>query len=654
MPTLVNTFETALASGTVLTAANSGAGAAGAAADNVEAGAGNSIAYSNARAAHGTLSALISIGVSTGQPAYLEWSTSLVAGAYPGAVYSRVAVNMPALPSNSEVALLRGLFGGNQRWAVRLRADGRLAVWGDGVTNLGTSTTALTPNTWWRIEAVAVATATAANNSIEVRVFAGDSQVPTETLSYTPAQMGGPIDRVRFGVGNGVGLSSAWSLHVDDIGASTTTWLGPAIAVPTVSHAWVGAVTHTSAVVSYGLANASSARLAVSTSAELSSPTFSSPGSPDADGFVKLSVSSLTPDTTYHFGVEVGGEILPAGRGTFRTDPTPGTPTSFSIAFGSCQQTNSNSQTFAVIAAKEGRYGRARRFVHEGDLHYRDFGAGTTAADIAGQYKASLATPNMRTLLATIPTTYSWDNHDWGGPDSNASAPAGPLLAAAYRKVVPHYPLATAGSTAIHQSFVIGRVRFIILDTRSQRSPRTMTESSSKTLLGAEQKAWFKQQLLAPEPLKIVVSGIYWRRDSVNGDRWGSYQVEWAEIRDWVAAQNGAIGGVLVISGDRHALYADDGTGDAATGGTYWPNVGGAAFDQGSSDAFETWTHGYYAGVPLTNLRAFGWLDIRDDGPSITVDYSGITSLDGQTRVSMSLTVPAGADLTAARWGIHV
>jgi len=288
----------------------------------------------------------------------------------------------------------------------------------------------------------------------------------------------------------------------------------------------------------------------------------------------------------------------------------------------------------------------------EGDLHYRDFGAGTSAADIVDQYNSSLAAPNMRALMSTIPSTYAWDNHDWGGDNSNAAAPAGPLLAATYRRVVPHYPLATAGTTAIHQAFVIGRVRFIILDTRSQRSDRTLPESSAKTLLGSEQKAWFQNQLTQLEPLKIVASGIYWRRDAVNGDRWGSYQTEWAEIRDWVAANSTSIGKVLVVSGDRHALYADDGSGDAGTGGTYWPNVSGAPFDQGTSAAFEPWSHGYY--YTPGNMRAFGWLDIEDAGASINVTYSGITALDGVTRVSMTVSAPAAADLTAARWGIHL
>ncbi|MFG3710876.1 alkaline phosphatase D family protein [Micromonospora sp. NPDC047730] len=651
MPTLLNTFETGAANGTTVTAAGSGASAAGNPADLIDVGAGNAMTYSDVRSAHGTLSALITMGQSSGQPAYWEWSTSLVTAPYSGATYSRIYVHYDVLPSNGELAILRGLLGTNQRWATRLRNDGKLVVWGDASTQAGVSTTTLTPGSWWRVEASAVASATQASTTIEVRIYAGDSLTPTETLSYSGIKMGGPIDRVRCGVGNFVGLATAWTIHMDDVGASTVGWLGPAIALPAVTHSWIGAVTSTSATVSCGLENVASARLVVSASPDLSAPLLSPAGTPDADGIVKLTCTGLAPNTLYHYGVQADGALIEAGRGSFTSDPTPGSPTSFSIAFGSCAQTNSNSETFQAIAEREGPYGRARRMLYEGDIHYRDFGAGATYADVVAQWKSSLAPARMRQLTSTVPTTYTWDNHDWGGPNSDAAAPAGPLVAAAYRQVVPHYPLATSGDTAIHQSWVIGRVRFIQLDTRSQRSPRTDAESPSKTMLGPEQKQWFRNELLQPEPLKVVVSGIYWRRDSTTGDRWGSYATEWAEIRDWVAANASGIGKVIVVSGDRHALYADDGSAAADTGGTYWPNVSGAPFDQGTSAPFEVWSHGYY--YTGGNMRAYGWLDIQDSGASITVTYSGITALDGATRLSMTLDVPAASALPA-RWGIHL
>ncbi|QKW15389.1 alkaline phosphatase D family protein [Verrucosispora sp. NA02020] len=644
VPTILNTFATGQTPGTAVSAASSGNGSAGTPFDAVSVGAGNTLTIAPGGGAN------VTVGVSAGQPAYVEWTTALVPSGTSATLYASIGLDFASAPATG-LAILRGMSGSAQRWRVELTSGRLIQVRNKDNNTVGSPSAALATNTHHRIEVAAAGHDSA--GAIEVRIFAGNGTSPVETLGpFTAQVLGGPVASIRYIVGASASPGTATTMHIRYVGASTTAWLGPAVPTPTVGHVWVGAVTHDSTLVSYGTSHIGSARLVVSTSEALSSPVYSSAVSPDSDGFVKLTRGSLAVDTPYYFGIEADGVLLEAGRGSFRTDPTPGSPASFSVAFGSCQQTNSNAETFSKIANRVGPYGKARRMLHEGDLHYRDFGAGTTAADVVAQYKTSLSTANMMQLLSTVPTAYVWDNHDWGGTDSNAAAPAGPVLAAAYRQVVPHYPLATAGAVAIHQSWAIGRVRFIALDTRSQRSDRTLTESSSKTMLGSEQKAWFRAQLQQPEPLKIVMSGIYWRRDAVNGDRWGSYQTEWAEIRDWVAAQGAAIGKVLVVSGDRHALYADDGTGGTG-GGTYWPNVGGAAFDQGSSQPYETWTHGYYYGVHQANLRAYGWLDIEDSGASITVAYSGITSADDVVRVSMTVEVPAAAALPA-RWGIHL
>ncbi|MBM0203502.1 alkaline phosphatase D family protein [Micromonospora sp. STR1s_5] len=645
MPTLINTFETGLANGAALTAANSGTGVAGAPLDAVATGTGTSLVFSTAHPAHGGLSALATIGASAGQPAYVEWSTSLLpGGAFTALMYTRIGIWTDAPPTSQDFAIIRGLFGANQRWRVSYTNAGKIAIFGNGAV-VATSTLTLAASTHYRVEASAAASAVQANCSMTVRIYAGDSTTPLETLEASNFVMGGPIDRVRFGVSAAVGSVAATRLWLDDIGASTDGWLGPAVAAARVYHAWVGAVTDTAATVAYGLENVASTRLVVSTNADLSAPVYSPAAAVDSAGVVKLTRTELTPNTDYYFGVEADGVLMVDGRGSFTSDPTPGVPTSVSVVFGSCQQTNSNAVTFAKMANRVGPYGRARRALHEGDMHYRDPGAGFTAADVRAQYRSSLAQPNMQVLLTTVPTTYEPDNHDWGGADSHAGSPAGPVVAAGFRQFVPHYALPAPDGVGMWQSFVLGRIRFIILDTRSQRSPRTDPDGPSKTLLGAAQKAWFFSELEKPEPLKIIVSGIYWRLDSATGDRWGSYYTEWAEIRAWFAAHPQVQ--AYVVFGDRHALAADDGS----SPNCYLPMAGGAPFDQGSTQSFEPWSHGYYEGVANTNLKAYGALDITDSGASISVAYSGISANDDVVRVSMTTTFTASAALPAV-WGM--
>lgn len=632
MTRYTNSFETGLSSGTAITTANSGQSEAGDPFGLALDAAGASVVYSDTGTAHGVRCMSFAVGATAG-PARRGWTVNpLVVTA---AQFYRVYVDPDALTGT--VSVLRGMNTGStaQRFRVTVSSTGTVTMINKSNVSVWTSA-ALTPGSMWRIE---VSVEGFDSRPYQVRVYAGDAATPTQDSGVLTADFGGPVTEVWFGQ-----TSAATNVagKLDDVGFSDEGWLGPAVPTPGVLFVWPGAVTDSGFAATYALENVTSARLVVSQSSDLSSPVYSPAGTVDGDGFVKLTATGLDADTAHWYGIEADGVLLTGGRGSLVTDPAPGEAVSFSVAFGSCAQTNSNAATFAAIAARQGPFGAARRVLHLGDLHYRDPGVGFSAADALAQYRASLSPPNVQAMLTAVPMLYTWDNHDWGGADSNAAAPAGPVMAAAFRQVAPHYPLPTAGSTAIHHSLVIGRVRFIVLDTRSQRSDRTDEESAAKTLLGAEQKAWLYSELLQPEPVKIIASSIYWRQDSANGDRWGSYATEWAEIRDWFAVRPQVQ--AYVVFGDRHALAADDGS----SPGCYLPQAGGAPFDQGSTPAFEAWSHGYYA--PSGNLQAFGWLDIHDDGASITITYSGISAADAQVRVAMNTPVTAAPPL-AALWG---
>jgi hypothetical protein len=650
MPTLTNSFETGAANGTTVTQAASANGSAGNIFDAVSIAGTNTMVYSTAHPAHGTLGTLITIGASAAQACYVEWSTSLLTGTSSASIYTRSALYKTANPATT-LPVIRGLQSTTQRWRVSITATGNVIFANGANTTIGTSALALSNSTTYRIEASVAASATAGSCVAEIRIYAGDSTTPLETMgpggAYTGWTAGGPIDRVRLGVGAAASPVTASAYYADDFGASTVAWLGPAVPAAVVDHVWLGNLSDTSVTLAAGVRNIAAARLKVSTAADLStSPVFSSSVAPNADGSVKLTRASLTASTSYYYGIEADGVMLPTVYGPFKTLPTAGAIASHTIVFGSCNQTNSNTPTFAAMAAYTGLHGAPVMAFHEGDLHYRDWGVTATASDIATQYKSSLGASNLQALVSKFAMPYVWDNHDWGGQFSNASAPAGPLLAAAYRAWVPHHTLPTAGSTLIYHAFTIGRVRYIVLDTRAGRSAYNDPEGPSKSLLGTEQKTWLKTELVRSEPVKIIVCGIYWRRDASGGDRWGSYTTEFDEINAYIATNNV---NAYVIFGDRHALCADDGSSFTASG---MPQAGGAPFHQGSvvQPNSEPWTAGYYD-TGGASMQAFGALDVTDSGASITVAYKGITSLDSIVRVSMSIEFETASALVGG-WGI--
>jgi phosphodiesterase/alkaline phosphatase D-like protein len=258
----------------------------------------------------------------------------------------------------------------------------------------------------------------------------------------------------------------------------------------------------------------------------------------------------------------------------------------------------------------------------------------------------SLGSPSMAPHLAAIPFNYLWDNHDWGGDTSDRTAAAGDIVAAAYRQVFPTYPLPAGDGRGGYHTWVIGRIRFIQLDTRSYRDPQTDPDGPGKTLLGAEQKQWFKDCLLEAEPVKVICGNMYWRHDHPASGRWGSYGSEFTELNAFIAAHQVR---AYVIFGDRHALCADDGTAPGAAG---MPQAGGAPIQQGSIAPGEPWSAGYYHDAPNT-VQGFGWLDITDDDTTITIAYQGITSADGQTRIAMTTTFDAASSLEDL-WGVDL
>lgn len=614
-------------------------------------GAGGGVSVVSSPVFRGERALQVTTGTSGSLTAYVERTTTGFTSTGTGQLYQRVRFNMPVMPPDGTgvrvlvIASGTGAFIGD----VRVTSTGAVQLRNSADAIVGTFSVPYAAGTWMDVGlAVAVFSTTA--GVLQAARWSGSTLAETVTspANLNTLQGGGTIKR-NAGAYRSI---TGFTVFLDDYDDSQSGWPSIASAASVATGPWSGAVTPSGWVSGYRLVGASSARLVVSTDPALSSPVYGPAAAPDSDGMVKLSVSGLNADTLYHFGVEADGALLPNGRGEVRTFPAAGAAASYSVWFGSCQWTQPADQTYAAILGRSGPYGRALMGVHMGDLNYRDWGASATPADIFGQHMISLGSSSMAPNLARIPFNYMWDNHDWGGDGSDANAPAGPLVAAQYRRVFPHYTLPASNGRGGYHSWTIGRVRFIQIDPRSYRSPEAAPDGPGKTMLGVEQMSWLQAQLVEAEPVKVICGNIYWRHDSANSGRWGSYGTEFTAINEWIAENRAAIGGLYVIFGDRHALCADDGSAPGTWG---MPQAGGAPIQQGSTAAGEPWSHGYYHTAPST-LQAYGWLDITDTGTEIRIDYQGVTSLDGQTRVEMSttFTTPSSIPALAGIWGVHL
>lgn len=362
--------------------------------------------------------------------------------------------------------------------------------------------------------------------------------------------------------------------------------------------------------------NSLGVRLAVSLTDDLASPTFSAPVD-TVDRIAKLSVTGLAPATDYFCGIEVNGTVLTETIGKFRTKPID----SFRFAFATCNSTASNHAVFAAIAAQDPDF-----FLHLGDVHYENIATADISKWLDAYDRTLAAGPGN--LFRQVSTHYIFDDHDYGPNDSDGTFTGRDKAVEAYRRRVPHPPLEEAGPDgAIYHSFEVGRCIFIMTDLRSESSPRGVTDNSSKTMMGATQKAWFKDILDDPANFDKVFfwcSSRVWTANTISGhDSWGGFTTERREIADHIKAN--CLGRIIILTGDRHQLGIDDGSNsDYATGGGGpVPVFMAAPLDRSNnSHGSGTFSEGVFGGQ-----GQYGIVEVTDPGgDEITVDLTGMNS----------------------------
>mgnify|MGYP002338678339 CR=1 FL=1 len=392
-----------------------------------------------------------------------------------------------------------------------------------------------------------------------------------------------------------------------------------------VSVLWAGAVTDSSArvVARYEEAGAQ-VRLAVDTSDTWSSPTFLAATPPSTNGAVRhFRLSDLSPQTTYHYALAINGRIDSTQSGQFRTFAEG--PFSFRVALSGCALTGSNHPVFTSI-----RKAQPDLFLHLGDMHYEDITA-TTPGPFRDAYRTVHGAPRQADLYRSTALAYVWDDHDYGPNNSSRRAPGQNVAQQVYREYVPHYPLARPDlERPIYQAFTVGRVRVLLTDLRSARTSNEAPDSL-KTMMGAAQKAWFKEQLAAAKdqyPVVAWVSSVPWIGDGDSEDRWAGFARERRELATYIDSI-GVADQMVILSGDAHMVALDDGTHNhyGRPGGGGFPVVHAAALDQVGSVKGGPYTHGPFPNPFSLFGRTDGQfmlMDVEDDGgDEVCITWTG-------------------------------
>jgi phosphodiesterase/alkaline phosphatase D-like protein len=298
----------------------------------------------------------------------------------------------------------------------------------------------------------------------------------------------------------------------------------------------------------------------------------------------------------------------------------------------------SNGSVFDEIRAND-----PLLYLMAGDWFYGDIADNDRDA-FRDAYETTLTAPAQSALYRTAPIAYTWDDHDSGPDEADATSDARPAAQLVYREYVPHYPLGAGdGENPIYQAFTIGRVRFVLMDTRTMRSPKTEPDGPAKTMLGDDQMAWLEQELITADEtheLTVLVTSVPWiHAASAGSDDWAGYDTERRELADFIAENE--LDELLMVGGDAHMIAIDDGTNNTYSSE---PGPGFPVFHAGALDRPGSEKGGPYSEGAFPGAGHFGLIEIEDDGgDEISVTLRGV-DYAGNDVVSYSFTLASTAE----------
>jgi alkaline phosphatase D len=359
-------------------------------------------------------------------------------------------------------------------------------------------------------------------------------------------------------------------------------------------HPVVGAITDESATIAVWSTDATPLKIEYALDENFSNATSTDALAPTSanDFAVKATISGLIPASRYYYRVTGSSGTPVTGTFSFKTFPRSGQDAPLTIFFGSCQQgrVTDVGKVFDVAGSMGGDL-----FVQLGDWGYPDqliSGYPTAPGTIRESYGLRLDTNYSfaRRILSRMGIAYIWDDHDFGGNNSNGTmaAPLKGELLAAYDRYLPHYPLANPENGLWH-SFMVGNVEFFMIDDRAQRSPEdsalrgnTFNPPPGHSMLagypisGVDQRTWLLNAIRSSKARwKVLVSQVFFnpaagpaipislllgRTDVAEelADKWVGFPADVDSMKALFAAGYGR--NFLILSGDAHTNLYDNGT----------------------------------------------------------------------------------------------
>lgn len=371
----------------------------------------------------------------------------------------------------------------------------------------------------------------------------------------------------------------------------------------------------------------------------------------DHDFTAIVQIDGLKALTKYYYTILVNGKAQESSPyPTFTTFPTAGSTGSFNFSVFSDLQTTTKDTSVGAPAYQAGLNLGSAFAIQSGDFDHRN---PQTLDDmrlmnrqVRGPYDAAGA-DFAKYIGTTMPMDHVFDDHDYGMDNGNQFWQGKAAAIQAYEEYYPTYDLPNP-TNGIWHDFTYGMADFYMLDLRTQRDANANPDGPNHSMLDGThiangEKEWLKASLLASKAKwKFVISSIPFNPTSkgVEGDPWGGYQYERAELLNFIKKNN--ITGVVLISGDLHSGGAiDDGTNSGLPEiSTPHTNIVNA----GTTGNPGIWSQGI---VPGFNNPGFDYIQVFSD--HVVLQTRGA---DGSLRISYTLNAGSSPPPGPAVWSV--
>ncbi|GBC77899.1 Alkaline phosphatase D [bacterium HR08] len=316
----------------------------------------------------------------------------------------------------------------------------------------------------------------------------------------------------------------------------------------------VGEVTEDGALLWVRADREAIAHIEYGTDAELTTARFTDrvPLTSERGFTAAVRLGGLMPRTRYFYRLHVCDARAPSRTfvgpvGQFVTAPEEDewAPVTFAYS-GDAGQAYQPFRLFDAVRLQQPDF-----FLFLGDTIYADQGPGPVAKTLEQyrqKYLGNREDAAFERLTRETSFYVIWDDHEIAN-NANRTHPRLPVARQAFLEYWPIRGEEGEG-VRLYRSFRWGRaLELFLLDCRQYRSPQAEKDGPSKTMLGAEQKAWLKAALLAsPASFKFIATTVplkYHSRDS-----WEGYRTERRELLEFIRAHG--LSNVIFLSADVH------------------------------------------------------------------------------------------------------